>query len=137
MTSSRLRDIFTSALALTVALWLSGGQFMVLQITAWSGMLVARTIENGVKDALVTTFDGKHPCALCTAIKDSQKDKQQPEAPAPLKSMGKLKIDASIALDSIIPQPKENISEITWLDMIPTSKTCDLDPPVPPPRLVA
>jgi len=137
MNASRLRDICTSAMALFVALWLSGGQTMVLQVTAWSGMIVTRTIESGVKDALATTFDGKHPCALCTAIKDVQQDKQDPKAPAPLKTVGKLKIDASLALHASALVPYDVVAEITWPDMILVGASCDLDPPVPPPRLLA
>jgi len=137
MSAFRFRNIYTSAMALFVALWLTGGQSMVMQVTAWSGMLVSRSFESSLKEAVVTTFDGQHPCAMCTAIKHVQKDREDPQAPAPLKILGKLKIDASIDVHTIVVAPSSLLLVIPWPDMILASSTCDLDPPVPPPRLAA
>jgi hypothetical protein len=136
MNPSRLRDFCTSALALFVAVWLCGGQSMVLQVTAWSGMIVTRSIESGMTKALTTTFDGKHPCALCTAIKDVESTEDS-KSPAPVKASCKLKVEASLLTAATVPPPDAGFTETIWADMIPSGKTCDLDPPVPPPRLLA
>jgi hypothetical protein len=45
---------------------------MVLQGTAWTGMLVSRAISTSVSEALSSTFDGQHPCAMCSAIAEGR-----------------------------------------------------------------
>ncbi|MEQ1918219.1 MAG: hypothetical protein ABL955_03395 [Elusimicrobiota bacterium] len=46
----------------------AGVQWLVLQGTAWTGMLVARTGASTLREAIVTTFDGSHPCRMCRFV---------------------------------------------------------------------
>ncbi len=46
----------------------SGGHWVVLQSIAWGTMLVDYSRASGVAEAVSRTFDGQHPCALCTSI---------------------------------------------------------------------
>ena len=39
-----------------------------LQSAAWVGMVIHYSQDAPLKEALVKTFDGKHPCALCKEI---------------------------------------------------------------------
>jgi hypothetical protein len=56
---------------LVAALMVSiGAQWAVLQTAAWVGMAVTYSIKAGsVAEGLSQTFDGRHPCKLCCAIK--------------------------------------------------------------------
>jgi hypothetical protein len=135
--NGHLREAGISALALILALWLSGGQFMVLQLTAWSGMIVVRTMESGMKEALSTTFDGEHPCHLCKAIKKAQHEEQSPQTPSPSKVPGMLKIEASLVQDMGFKAWTSLLAELAWRNIIPLKTLCEFEPPVPPPRIAA
>jgi len=54
---------------LLLVLTLVSGQTAGLQLVAWTGMLIARTQDQGWAVALRTTFDGNHPCCLCKVVK--------------------------------------------------------------------
>lgn len=56
---------------LVAALMVSiGAQWALLQTAAWVGMAVTYSIQAGsVTEGLSQTFDGRHPCKLCCAIK--------------------------------------------------------------------
>ena len=53
-----------------------------LQSVAWMGMVVNYSQNGSVGEALVKTFDGKHPCALCKAIATAKKSEKKSEFPA-------------------------------------------------------
>ena len=64
---------WSCVLALVMAL--AVGQWSILQSVAWAGMLVARAQQQGLTEAVATTFDGQHPCVVCqmvTALKSSE-----------------------------------------------------------------
>jgi hypothetical protein len=128
----RYSDLATSALALFCAVWLSGGQWSLLQVTAWSGMIVTRTVESGVKDALASTFDGEHPCPLCKVITHAQQEKE--DQPAPVNSAGKLKIEANLTSATVVQRRSHLIEEQSWREPLQSLASCDLEPPIPPPR---
>ena len=66
--------------ALACSIGLHWGLF---QSVAWLGMVVNYAQETPLKEALVRTFDGKHPCALCKEIaKGKQSEKKSESAPA-------------------------------------------------------
>jgi hypothetical protein len=55
-----------------------GGHYLVLQATAWVGMVVNYSKAEGVGAGISKTFDGKHPCSLCLSIaKNKQTEKKQ------------------------------------------------------------
>ena len=60
------------------------GPAMLLQEIAWANMLVDYTRERGLKDGVVATFDGEHPCELCLkaqAIREDERKQESPERP--------------------------------------------------------
>ena len=66
--------------ALACSLGLHWGFF---QSVAWVGMVISYSQDAPLKEALVKTFDGKHPCPLCKEIaKGKQSEKKSEAAPA-------------------------------------------------------
>src|SRR5688572_27774761 len=56
-----VRSVLLRALAIVCALQVSGAHWLALQTVAWTGMLVTRSQQAGVEEAMRTTFDGQHP----------------------------------------------------------------------------
>lgn len=55
-------------------------------------MLISRSIAASVADAIETTFDGQHPCSMCSAIAEGKQAEQQSEQSFDLlKKVGDLK----------------------------------------------
>jgi hypothetical protein len=54
-----------------------GTHWVVLQGVAWTSMFLNHLNQDSVTAAIEKTFDGEHPCPLCLAIKDVQKDKKE------------------------------------------------------------
>ena len=126
-----MKQIVHKLLIIACALHLSGAHWAVLQVTAWTGMLVSRTQTSGVVEAVATTFDGKHPCAMCEVIESSQKEEKRNDAQAPaLKELSEIKL---IAMDSAaLPSPAQT-SEAHWQDFLTMAPVRMEAPPTPPP----
>lgn len=63
-----------------VAVFLTGGQWAVLQSVAWTSMFSDYIRSLTLVDALKKTFDGENPCAMCCAIqKGRDQEKEQGE----------------------------------------------------------
>jgi|GEM_PF-3606184 hypothetical protein len=62
---SRLSRIVTIAM---LSLVLTGGHLALLQITALTSMLIVRSGEQGLIQAMQSTFSGARPCALCRVV---------------------------------------------------------------------
>jgi hypothetical protein len=60
--------------ALVVSLGLHWG---VLQSVAWVGMLVKYSHDASFAEAWSKTFDGRHPCKLCTSIQNGRSEEKQ------------------------------------------------------------
>lgn len=54
-----------------------GFQWTLLQSVAWTVMLLDRSAEMGWVQAIETTFDGHHPCALCKVVRKGRDTQQQ------------------------------------------------------------
>jgi hypothetical protein len=50
-----------------------------LQTVAWMGMVVSYSEHAPLREALASTFDGKHPCCLCRAIAAGKKSEGKNE----------------------------------------------------------
>jgi len=96
--TGRLRFVGYAVAAVAV-FFLAGGHWGSLQTVAWAGMLWNYTQADGsLLSGVKKTFDGEHPCTMCTSIKTArQKERTSPvtvvalkklEAfPAPLRAM--------------------------------------------------
>ena len=60
-----------------VAVFLTGGQWAMLQSVAWSGMFVNYIRDLSLADALEKTFDGEDPCPMCCAVKKGREQEKQ------------------------------------------------------------
>lgn len=65
---------FLVVLALAVSVGLHWG---FLQSVAWVGMVASYSRDASFTDALGKTFDGKHPCKLCTSIKKGRAEEKK------------------------------------------------------------
>jgi hypothetical protein len=118
-------------MVLCCALYLSGAHWVALQTTAWTGMLVSRSIATSVADAIETTFDGQHPCAMCSAIADGRQAEQNSEQSFDLlKKVGDLKF---LVLDSDRFVLERGSSPLVWPPSAFVVLTRAETPPTPPP----
>jgi len=62
---------------LVLCMSLCTGGLDLLQLVAWTGMVVARCQQGTLSQSISTTFDGAHPCALCALI--ARQRQQQPD----------------------------------------------------------
>lgn len=104
---------------------------MVLQTAAWTGMVVSRTISSGVVEAVETTLDGNHPCRMCSAIAEGQKEEQDSQKEfALLKKAGDPKF---IGIQPLTLSPAPAVSEFLWPAFEASHEWCADAPPTPPP----
>lgn len=115
-------------LALVLALSCSIGlHWCFFQSVAWMGMVITYSEHTSLADALVKTFDGKHPCALCRQIaKERQSDKKSP-SPVHLKKLEFLAIKAHFIFSS----PLRAWDRAPFEDRL---ESVVLTPLTPPPR---
>ncbi|MEI9960299.1 MAG: hypothetical protein WDM76_03960 [Limisphaerales bacterium] len=65
----------------------TGGHWAALQTVAWTTMLAENLHSGSVSDALVKTFDGRHPCPLCKAITAGKESEKKSEFTPQLKKL--------------------------------------------------
>lgn len=104
---------------------------MVLQVTAWTGMLVTRTEQTSFVQALDSTFRGDAPCRLCSAIKAGKREEQKQDAPSLKKSqeLNFLTLKASFLPEVLVSSDTDWPSVNTFAELRTTA------PPGRPPLL--
>lgn len=126
-----MKALFQKFLILSCALYLSGAHWMLLQATAWTGMIVVRVQSAPVVEAVETTFDGEHPCRMCTAIDKGQKEEDQKERKFPtVKKAQEMRL---VSLEWFELPPAEVSGETQWPDFLAAALWRTDAPPVPPP----
>lgn len=106
-------------------LGLHGG---VLQVVAWSGMLISYGSERGMVSAVAMTFSGEHPCRMCHAISahdDEPAEATRQERPLPV-------IDHVPLVAVMVPPPLVCGRLSEWYSGIAPAFTPDVE--LPPPR---
>ena len=119
----RLPKVFL-ALALAGSI---GLHWAFLQTVAWAGMIVRYSQEAPVAVALAKTFDGEHPCKLCTEITNAKR--------AEKKTVYKVGV-SKLEFPRMCEQFVFCAPTFCW-NVNPGNVTRDVlthDPPVPPPR---
>ena len=105
----------------------TGAHWILLQSVAWTTMLADNLHSVSLQEALVKTFDGRHPCCLCKAIAAGKRSEKKKEFTS---QMQKLEF----------PPAKENFALIAPLrfQLVPQANTfaesLTQRPPTPPPR---
>ena len=67
---------FLIALALAGSI---GLHWAFLQAIAWAGMVITYSHDASLSEAVVKTFDGKHPCVLCKQIAKGKQSERKPD----------------------------------------------------------
>jgi hypothetical protein len=114
--------------AIAVALGFSIGlHWGFLQSAAWVGMVVNYAEDGGIGRALLETFDGNHPCALCKAIAEGKKSEKKSEFPV----AGK-KFEFSYSGTVFVFSAPTHFWKASGLEE--SADSLNHAPPVPPPR---
>ena len=112
------------ALALASSIGLHWAFF---QTVAWAQMVISYSQNAPLSEALVKTFDGKHPCKLCKNIAESKRSEKQSDSDLDLK-----KFEFSFAPSVFIFQAPAFLDNPRPINdsAAPLART----PPVPPPK---
>lgn len=62
---------------------ISGGHLFALQSLAWAKMAIEYSRSDSLQHALVKTFSGDYPCALCLKVQKSWQEKQKQDKELP------------------------------------------------------
>ena len=104
-----------------------GLHWAFLQVVAWTGMVASYSRAMPVSEALVKTFDGKHPCSLCRHIGEGKRTEKKSDCGIELR-----KLEFAYAPVAFIFQPPSDFWEVRagTMDAVLFTRP----PPVPPPR---
>ncbi|HET7625733.1 MAG TPA: hypothetical protein VFM25_10770 [Verrucomicrobiae bacterium] len=105
-----------------------GSHWAILQSVAWTQMLASNLKSDSFGEALVKTFDGKHPCCLCKRISTEKKSEKKSDFNLDLK-----KLEFSYTPVVFIFTAPEYFWNIRAAEPIPFSLT--RAPLTPPPRV--
>jgi hypothetical protein len=117
---------------LFAVLVLNGGHWAALQTLAWGRMFINFAQQDSVAAALVKTFDGEHPCALCLTVRNGLQETQQEER-VPWTSPERLPEPLWEFRRAILPAPQLFVMHEQPIVPQFTSDFVD-SPPTPPPR---
>lgn len=114
---------------LIVALFFAlGGHWVVLQSVAWGRMIVEYSQQSSVKEAVVKTFDGQHPCDLCTTLSKAREKEKKSDVFLVIKKI------EMIQSDSAQTPFRTGLSwKVAIVDR--SARMLSIEPALPPPRL--
>jgi hypothetical protein len=88
----------THLLTWLMLVMLVGGHWGMLQVVAWTGMLIDYSRDATFAEAWDKTFDGEHPCRICKTVDLCLADDlTDDERKAPGKVIKTVKLDAVVA----------------------------------------
>jgi len=116
-------------LLMAVALAASIGlHWAFFQSVAWVGMVITYSQQAPLTEALVKTFDGKHPCSLCKNIAKERKEERKSDRQFELKKLEFVSFGRVLTL--IPPYRFHKLGAVNdWAPQVPQT------PLVPPPRV--
>lgn len=130
-----LRALLRYLIVAIGCLHLCGGHYGVLQVVAWSQMIVEYSGEKGLVQGALDTFDGDHPCSLCISISESKKEnKQDPFSPANHQGF-ELKGLLAPEITSFVSARSRKLPSLGYPDPTPSFSQLSARPPNPPPRM--
>jgi hypothetical protein len=104
-----------------------GLHWSLLQSVAWVKMIVVYSQDSSFKEAVVKTFDGKHPCSLCKAVEQGKKSEKKSDKFTPEK-----KLEFAHAGVSFVFTAPTSFWTLTQLES--SADSLQRTPPAPPPR---
>jgi hypothetical protein len=111
-------------LALCLAI---GGHLLGLQSIAWAKMIVNYSQRCSIKEAIVQTFDGHHPCDLCKQIGKARDAENKQE-----RRIVSIKTDLICTVRQVAFLPR--VVPLEYLELTNQSVWESQEPPSPPPR---
>jgi hypothetical protein len=104
-----------------------GAHWVLLQTFAWTTMLADNLHSNSLREAIIKTFDGQHPCPICQAIAAGKKSGQKSEGVSPM-----LKLEFPPLNDNFV------LVAPSQFQLLPLENSCAKSlaqkPPFQPPR---
>ena len=114
-------------LAVVILTFVLGGHWAILQSVAWMTMVAGYSQIDPLKQALVKTFDGKHPCPLCKFVAKGKKSEQKQ---ATQKLLTKLDFFLATSPVGLFPPARDPLQFAPLCSAGALGET----PPTPPPR---
>ena len=114
-------------LAVLTLTFVLGGHWAILQSVAWMTMVAGYSQTDPLKNALVKTFDGKHPCPICKFVAKGKKSEQKHETQKLLTKLDFILAPTRVTIYPPPPAPR-HLSPAVFAES--RSET----PPTPPPR---
>lgn len=105
----------------------TGAHWAALQSVAWTTMLAENLQSASLSQALVKTFDGKHPCPLCKAVADGKEAEKKSDFTLELKKLEYPPAPERFVL--VAPTQFQLLPQINFF-----AAALNQEPPVPPPR---
>jgi len=107
----------------------TGGHWALLQSFAWTTMLADHLQSESLAQAVEQTFDGRHLCPLCRAIRAAKKAQQKTEL-----SISTQKIEFPPLATALVLHPPTAFQFLNAGNIFAESAL--RPPPVPPPRSI-
>jgi len=104
-----------------------GLHWAALQSVAWVGMLINYSQSGSIGSAIEKTFDGRHPCPLCNAIRKGQEHGGKKQD---YQFNRKIDMDCVRQAAALIPP----VSDFSWMAFAASGVCFSKEPGVPPPR---
>jgi hypothetical protein len=121
------RRLFQLAVVATLV-FVIGVHWILLQSVAWTGMIIVYAQTAPLREAIIKTFDGQHPCQLCKTVQEGREAEQN----QPPQRKLSVKVDFFCNYDPVIVEmPPAFESPVTELRQ---SAARTEAPPGPPPR---
>jgi hypothetical protein len=121
-------------------LHLCGGHWGVMQVIAWSNMIVDYSAQDGLIEGAKKTFDGEHPCCMCKAIAEGKKQESQNRGDdkSPTTSQGLVLKECTFERFIDVPAPRgRDLMSLSRPEPEFRAESRGTRPPLPPPRLAA
>lgn len=116
-----------------LSLWLLVGPTALLQLTAWSWMIVSYSSEDGFRAGFNDTFSGEKPCELCHFVEEIEQPSDKNNTPPPPENREIKLLPVPTDPFLLTGEPPRNVSRLqidTWNGGVLT-----MDVPQPPPRI--
>jgi hypothetical protein len=120
-----VRSIIKGSVIILLVLSL-GLHWALLQTVAWTGMVLAYSSGSSLTEAVVKTFDGKHPCPLCKIIKQGRAEEQKRQQ-AP-------QVDPTFKLDLALSSASSELANLCAFPHIAADDACAAPRSNPPPK---
>lgn len=112
------------------------GHWLTLQSVAWARMLAEFSDTASFSEAIVKTFDGKHPCKMCLSIREGRQQEEREQREAPLvKGEKSRELFCDLRRVNVPPAPASARDAVAFAPQL-VSDFQD-SPPTPPPRSFA